>query len=77
VASALAAVVAAAGWAVLVRSAIAAGSAARDSGSGADWARTAALTAGAAACLLVALLMLARLVSRRRRRAAPRGRHRR
>ena len=54
------ALVAVAGWALLVRAAIALGRDARDSGATADRARTVAATGGATVCALVAIVLLSR-----------------
>lgn len=54
------ALLAVAGWALLVRLAIALGRDARDSGATVDWARTVAATGGATVCALVAIVLLGR-----------------
>jgi hypothetical protein len=52
--------VAAAGWAALVRLAISLGRSARDSGQVMDWTWTVLATLGATACLVLALLLFTR-----------------
>jgi hypothetical protein len=73
----VAAVVAAAVWAYLVRTAIGLGRDARDDPDTTAWVLTVAATIGAAVCLLAVFVLLARMRAAwtgRRRRV--RGRHR-